>query len=581
MMNKRTILAYSILCCLLILMALVFSQFIPQELGRGKTLDYRSLYILQDILFGIGFIIFLALIIVISGKRQKLLELGLKVVDATRLNFLTLLKIQTVLLICAYLFFEFFLLTYVSFPVPFRYLFLVISLICLAAWFFFRFSYKEENSSRGTKFRKIKAGWQAWNTTQRRVFIILSSLCIIVFGLLFPVNSLPEDNLLKGTNPDEQTIYPDSASRILTMGNTFGETVNNIITGPYWWYGYPFHIISAIPLVIPRIIYGNSFSGHIALNILLLRQFVSVLPMLAALVMLVYLATEFKSYWFSIGLFIVSLFIPAVVNNNVRFWHPDGIICLLSVLTIYFLKKDSLKFGKYFFLAAVTCALSAAIKILGIFFFTAILGYLVAGVVKKTITTRQGFIKGLLFIGTMVLVFVMTNPDWLVPWIAKRNIASILDQQQKIQFGFGNLDTEGVYKTGLGNYLKYLDINFMHPITFFIGLGAALAGSFWGQKKYLLRLILAWCIPGLAFLIFYSAIKSPQYSMPFIIFLYAAIAALPESLNFAFFTKHVSWDSKKVIQKSIVVFVVLIGILQLLYNIFFKLSWLYKVISKI
>jgi len=334
--------------------------------------------------------------------------------------------------------------------------------------------------------------------------------------------------LNRGVNCDEQTIYPDAAVKILTFQPTFGETIFNMIAGPYWWYGYPFDIISAIPLIIPRIIYGNDFSSHFALNILLLRQFVSVLPMLIALIILVYLVTEFKSPLPSAGLFIFFLSLPGVVLNNIRFWHPDGIIVLLTALTIFYLKRDDLQFGKHFYYAAVCCSLSASIKIWGVFFFVAVGGYIVAGIIRKKVSGKKGLLAGLYFILVMVLVFVMFNPNWLAPWLARNNIESILDQQNKIFFGFEGKNEPEVYKTGLANWLTFSSLYFMKPAVFFICLAAVLFGSILGSRVYLNRLILGWCLPGLIFLIYFSALKSPQYMLPILPFLYIPLALLPK-----------------------------------------------------
>jgi len=355
---------------------------------------------------------------------------------------------------------------------------LLAGVVTLTAWIFLRIQYNKRYKQRLNLFQWIKQEWGAWNKNQRLTSIILTVIALIIFGCLFPLNRLPENSLNRGVNCDEQTIYPDAAVKILTFQPTFGETIFNMIAGPYWWYGYPFDIISAIPLIIPRIIYGNDFSSHFALNILLLRQFVSVLPMLIALIILVYLVTEFKSPLPSAGLFIFFLSLPGVVLNNIRFWHPDGIIVLLTALTIFYLKRDDLQFGKHFYYAAVCCSLSASIKIWGVFFFVAVGGYIVAGIIRKKVSGKKGLLAGLYFILVMVLVFVMFNPNWLAPWLARNNIESILDQQNKIFFGFEGKNEPEVYKTGLANWLTFSSLYFMNRPYFYLP-GCCLFGAFW------------------------------------------------------------------------------------------------------
>jgi len=61
----------------------------------------------------------------------------------------------------------------------------------------------------------------------------------------------------------------------------------------YYYYGFPFFAASAL-LLLP--LQWLSHLGDIPLVMLILRQFVSVLPMLAALLLLVYMQDGFHSY---------------------------------------------------------------------------------------------------------------------------------------------------------------------------------------------------------------------------------------------------------------------------------------------
>lgn len=109
-----------------------------------------------------------------------------------------------------------------------------------------------------------------------------------------------------------------------------------------------------------------------------LRQ-LSVLFMLIAILLLIWLWTEFKSPFRAIFLFVFLGSIPAIVKNNL--WlHPDSLVTLFIVLTIVGLVKDNLQFGKWFYLAAVFCGLATGTKILGLFFLPITLpAYLGAG----------------------------------------------------------------------------------------------------------------------------------------------------------------------------------------------------------
>ncbi len=97
-----------------------------------------------------------------------------------------------------------------------------------------------------------------------------------------------------------------------------------------WQYGYPYLTVSAAVLFIPRLIFGNQFGEHVQLNIFLLRQFVSVLPMILAMLLAVYLVTRFKSLLMSVCMFIFLALVPGIVKYNQNFWHPDALVVLLD-----------------------------------------------------------------------------------------------------------------------------------------------------------------------------------------------------------------------------------------------------------
>ncbi len=95
--------------------------------------------------------------------------------------------------------------------------------------------------------------------------------------------------------------------RILTPGKTFNETRANLFLYEDYHYGYPFYALSALALLPVRLIYGAGFTEHMQLNLLILRQVISLLPMVIAAGVLVYLQTRFLSPWKSLVLFIFLL----------------------------------------------------------------------------------------------------------------------------------------------------------------------------------------------------------------------------------------------------------------------------------
>ena len=156
-------------------------------------------------------------------------------------------------------------------------------------------------------------------------------------AFFFPNATGAEDEvMLYRLSADESVTYP-VVLRMLTPDPQGVETAwfRWIIYGDYH-YGYPFYLISALVLLPVRILMGASFVDYTQLNLLLLRQFVSVLPMIVAAGMMVYLQTRFRSTLLSVLLFIFMLAVPGFVRNHLSWWHPDAFSVLFVVLVIFF-----------------------------------------------------------------------------------------------------------------------------------------------------------------------------------------------------------------------------------------------------
>src|SRR5262249_17864443 len=140
--------------------------------------------------------------------------------------------------------------------------------------------------------------------------------------------------------------------------------------------------------------------------------------MVTAILLLVYLWTGFRSAARSVLLFIFLGSIPAVFLNNM-FWHPDSLVTLFVVLTIFSLAKDELRFGWWFYLAAASSGLATGIKVIGLFFFLSIGTYLLFGLVHRRLDLKRVFKHGGLFVAVMVAAIVVSNPLLLLPTEAK------------------------------------------------------------------------------------------------------------------------------------------------------------------
>ena len=93
-------------------------------------------------------------------------------------------------------------------------------------------------------------------------------------------------------NSDEPAQYP-AIIRMLTPAPSSPQSLYRFFAYQIYFYGFPYYFYSAVPVLLPlKLIFGL---GNLQLNMLVLRQFVSVLPMIAAIMLLVYLQTKFES----------------------------------------------------------------------------------------------------------------------------------------------------------------------------------------------------------------------------------------------------------------------------------------------
>jgi hypothetical protein len=493
--------------------------------GRGHILSYSDLRLA---LAGASLVILaglLAVTVVISRKAawgQKLIAwIDGHLLGAKKRLFFS----QSALLIGGFFLLECFLLTYLAFPIPTRPLFLWACLACFQAWLLFRLSYAQAYQERPSLPTSIRSSWNAWLPVQRKVFILLVLTGLLYFLAFIPLNLRTDQAGQFITNPDELVLYPDVVKPLIAQPS-FEATVHNVIEGWGWQYGYPFMTVSAAVLLIPRLVFGNDFASHMQLNLFLLRQFVNLLPMELALLLGVYLATRFKSAWRSAGLFGFLLLVPGIVKFSIDYWHPDALIVLCCMLTIYFLQRDGLRFGQNFYLAAVFCGLAAAIKLWGLFFVVTIAGYLLAGLIQKKLTFRNFLLTGGLFILAMFGTIIFTSPSLMAPYIAKVAFRDWLPRQTSLLQGPGE-NTGGIYDTGLLNWLTYFGYHYMKGYFFFFAALALAAGSLLGSRKYLNRVLLAWIAPTVFFLAYVVAMKNFQYMLPVVLPLYCGASLFP------------------------------------------------------
>ena len=150
---------------------------------------------------------------------------------------------------------------------------------------------------------------------------------------------------------------------MLQQAGSFKATLHNFLVYLHYYYGYPFYFFSALAILPFKWILGADWTTHTQSIVAVLRQLINVLPMLLAIFILVRDQLKSKSPLKALLTFLLLLTLPAVTANNM-WWHPDSLLSLFAVLTIFFLILDNGKFGKYFYLSGVVCALSIGAKIL-------------------------------------------------------------------------------------------------------------------------------------------------------------------------------------------------------------------------
>jgi len=316
--------------------------------------------------------------------------------------------------------------------------------------------------------------------------------------------------MLSLLSQDESIQYP-YLTHMLTSGSTFFETLKNFISYQHYFYGYPFYFFSALVILPFRLIFGSQFSSMTQVNLLILRQLVSVLPMLISAGVLTYLQTRFKSTWKSILLFVFLLSIPAVLANNLWFWHPDAMTLLGVVLTIFFLDRDHYALGRNFYYAAIACGFTAATKVIGFFFFLAVFIYLVLAFLQKQLLISKIIRAVTFFILIMLAVFILLNPLLLFPQ-TRAQIFKI-QSQQNFYVTHGWQD-EDIYATGLTAWLPYLQQWYAVPV-FMLFLFFCLGVACWkGERRLTNWLILGWFFPYSIYLVFLVATKPTHYWLP-------------------------------------------------------------------
>ena len=357
-----------------------------------------------------------------------------------------------------------------------------------------------------------------------RILLILGLAIFILFAI--PNAQGAEDEyMLSVLSQDESFQYPFLVD-VLTPGDTLLESIKNFISYNHYIYGYPFYIISSLAVLPSRLIYGADFGSRVQLNLFLMRQLVSVLPMILAAGFLSYLTTRLKSTFKSVTVFLFLLSVGGVVRQNIHWWHPDAFTLLMLVLTFFFLDRDDLRFKRHFWLAAATIGLAAATKMIGFFFVLTIPLYIFIGLRQKKLEIKQAAQKAALFVLIMLLVFVLTNPLLLIPRTRADIIA--VHRAHNDEFSKGWQATGDDYETGFLSWIPVFTTWYGQGAVLIFAFLSLIAGCIWGKNKMVHWLFLSWVLPYSIYIFYNIANKPDHYMLPVMLPIYACIFALAD-----------------------------------------------------
>ena len=400
--------------------------------------------------------------------------------------------------------------------------------------------------------------------SQKTTFLILSLIGLLYFILfIFPNQTGARDaTMLSVFQHDEFAQYPH-VIRMLTTGDTPYQSLRNFLVYQHYYYGYPFYFFSALSILPVRLTLGSAWAEHTPVIVLVLRQAISVLPMIISALLLVWMQTGFRSRLRAIVLFLFMLTLPAVVTNNM-WWHPDSLLVLFTVLTIFFLARDNFRFGKNFYFSAVSVGLAIGVKILGVLFALSYLVYLLYGLKKHSINLKQSILRSLFFLGVMIATIILSNPLLLLP-IERAEIISVFMQNL-------HQNTVGFWVTGntdISMFQQVADIfryNYTSILILLVSMIGLVCGIIHTQTRTINLLILTWTIGYLGYFILFASTMRTHYLLPIALPLLSSIAILlPERISFRW---RLEPGALNIVLKNFVPHVLIIGLLvQIVFNI--------------
>ena len=157
-------------------------------------------------------------------------------------------------------------------------------LASFSAWVALRIDYKEILGTRDYRQRfRLLPSLGSLDRQQKRVLGLLLGIALAAFLYYIPLNLQGTENMetFYQDPSDEVVIYPILVDT-LTPGETFSATLYHVFIYEDYHYGYPFYALSQLVTLPVVLAAGPEFAAKTQINLLLLRQLVSVLPLLLA-----------------------------------------------------------------------------------------------------------------------------------------------------------------------------------------------------------------------------------------------------------------------------------------------------------
>jgi len=361
------------------------------------------------------------------------------------------------------------------------------------------------------------------------------SLAFLLIYIVPDMQGAANPEMLSIFQSDEFAQYP-YVLHMLNGGSTILQVIHTFLVYGHYYYGYPFYFFSGLALIPLKLILGTNWTANTPLIVMVLRETINVLPMLLAILLLVWMQTHFRSLWKSLLLFLFLETVSAVVANNL-WWHPDSLLVLFCVLTLFFLQRDRLRFGIDFYLSGVACALAIGAKTLGVLFVTTYLVYLVYGLITRKIRFWRAVKVALLYLLVMVGTIVLSNPQLLMPIERSEIIAVFKSNLSENTQGFWIIS--GGLAQNWSTFTGYIRSYYADWWIFIPALACLIAGIAVKRTRLNALLVFAWIVTYCGYFIFIAATLRPHYFLPVLLPLYSSLALFwPEE-------RHWSWPKPK------------------------------------